>query len=92
MSSSLRSCHSDIDLLQLLADDLFQASRLIEVGEEFLGESVDLFRYRLVVAVIGLGRAYISTRGEDVLLLADFFQARRVAEAGDILVLQAGPF
>src|ERR1035437_2215666 len=79
---------SDIEALQLSAYDLLQARGLIEVGEEFLSQPVDLLADRLVIPLVGLRCADISARRQDVVVLADFLQVRRVAKAWDVLVLK----
>ena len=41
-SPSLFVAHSDIEALQLLANNLLKANGLLEVSEEFFGEAVNL--------------------------------------------------
>ena len=55
-------CHSDIEALQLRADDLLQAGGFVEVSEEFFGEAVDLVGDGFLVAVVDFGGTDVSAR------------------------------
>src|SRR6185437_4315352 len=79
----------DIETLQLFTDDLLQTGGFLEVSKKLLAEAVNLLGDRLITAIVDLCGPYEATRAEHMVELTDLFHTCGVAEAGDVLVLQA---
>src|SRR5699024_7720439 len=76
---------------QLLADDLLQPRRLLELSKQLARQALDLLLDRLSVVFLGR-RADITTRGQRVVGVLDLGERSRVAEAWFVLIRESRRF